>query len=180
MLHYQENFAAATETMDSNPYNLAKLLFRKGDPAGFGKPTGTAMIRRGGGWFGGIGTPPDFPRDNDVVSEEDVRAYAAALRRNGFFGPNSYYMNHTANAAYGATAKNAGKLDMPVLFIAARYDYTCECITSRLAEPMRGYCSDLTETIVDGGHWLAQERPREVNAALVRWLATRVPRVWPG
>jgi hypothetical protein len=32
---------------------------------------------------------------------------------------------------------------------------------------------------VDGGHWLAQERPREVNAVLVHWLATKVGHLWP-
>ena len=159
------------------PYALAKLLFRKGDPSGFGKPSATAQVRASGGWFGGL--VPDMPRDDDIVSEEDLSAYAAALARNGFFGPNSYYMNHAANAAYAATAKNGGRLDLPVLFIAARYDYTCESVTSRLAAPMREYCRDLTETIVDGGHWLAQDRPREVNAALVKWLATRVADFWP-
>jgi pimeloyl-ACP methyl ester carboxylesterase len=178
MLYYQEHFADATAAMDANPYNVAKLLFRKGDPCGIGKPTLTAQIRAMGGWFGG-GAPPDVPRDDDVVSEEDLSAYAAALARNGFFGPNSYYMNHAANAAYARSAKNGGRLDLPVLFIAARYDYTCESVTSRLAAPMREYCRDLTETIADGGHWLAQERPREVNAALVKWLATRVADFWP-
>jgi len=179
MLHYQEKFAAATAPMDANPYNLVRAIFRKGDPAGFRKPAMTAQVRAAGGWFGGLSAAPDLPRDDDVVSEEDLCAYAAALTRNGFFGPNSYYMNHTANAGYGAKAKNGGRLDMPALFIAARYDYTCESVTSRLAEPMRAFCADLTETILDGGHWLAQERPREVNAALIRWLATRVPEVWP-
>jgi pimeloyl-ACP methyl ester carboxylesterase len=29
----------------------------------------------------------------------------------------------------------------------------------------------LTEAVIDSGHWMAQEKPREVNAALVRWLA---------
>jgi hypothetical protein len=28
-------------------------------------------------------------------------------------------------------------------------------------------------------NWLAQEKPVEVNAALVKWLATTVPDVWP-
>ena len=178
MLYYQERFAEATAAMDADPRRLAKLLFRKGDPSGIGKPALTSQVRAMGGWFGG-GPPPDVPRDDDVVSEEDLSAYAAALARNGFFGPNSYYMNHAANAAYARTAKNGGRLDLPVLFIAARYDYTCEAVTSQLAAPMRAHCSDLTETVVDGGHWLAQERPREVNAALVKWLATRVGDFWP-
>jgi pimeloyl-ACP methyl ester carboxylesterase len=89
-------------------------------------------------------------------------------------------MNHAANAAYAARAVNGGFLDLPVLFLAAQYDYTCECITSRLAEPMRTYCRDLSSKIIASGHWLAQERPVEVNAALAHWLATRVPGAWPG
>jgi soluble epoxide hydrolase / lipid-phosphate phosphatase len=177
MRYYEESFAAATAAMEANVYNSVKLFFRKGDPSGFGKPSFSSMTRRRGGSFGG-GAAPDVPRDADVVTEEDLRAYAAALTRNGFFGPNSYYMNHDRNAAYGAAAKNGGKLDMPVLFIAARYDYVCEAVTSNLAAPMREFCSNLTETVIDGGHWLAQEKPREVNADLVHWLATCVPEAW--
>jgi pimeloyl-ACP methyl ester carboxylesterase len=176
-LHYQEDFAGSTRAMESNTYNLAKLLFRKGDPSGFGQPSATAMVRINRGWFGG--EIPSLPRDADVVSEADVCAYASALARTGFFGPNSYYMNHDANAAYAARAANGGYLDMPVLFVAAQYDYTCECITSRLAGPMRRYCRKLTESVVYSGHWMAQEKPLDVNAALARWLATSVADSWP-
>jgi len=70
-------------------------------------------------------------------------------------------------------------LSMPVLFLAARYDNTCECVESRLAEPMRAHCSALTERVVDSGHWMAQERPRELNAALIGWLRDSVPGWWP-
>jgi pimeloyl-ACP methyl ester carboxylesterase len=105
--------------------------------------------------------------------------YVSALQRNGFFGPSSWYMNHAANAAYGKTAKNDGYLDMPALFLNARYDYVCEATHSRLAEPMRNYCRNLTEVTIRSGHWMAQERPLEVNAELVKWLAIKVPGVWP-
>ena len=37
---------------------------------------------------------------------------------------------------------------------------------------MREFCAKLDEVIIDSGHW-AQERPTEVNQALVRWLTTR-------
>jgi len=36
-----------------------------------------------------------------------------------------------------------------------------------LSEPMRKACSQLTEYVVDSGHWMAQEKPHDVNAALV-------------
>ena len=178
-LFYEENFGAATDAMESSVANTIQVLFRKGDPAGQGKPSGSSEMRRDGGWFGGTGEAPAVPRDGDMVSEEDLSAYVAALERNGFFGPNSYYMNHEANAAYAERAVNDGNLDMPVLFIAAQYDYTCECTTSRLAEPMRAHCSNLTETTIQAGHWVAQERPVEVTADLVKWLATSVPGAWP-
>ena len=67
----------------------------------------------------------------------------------------------------------------PVLFLHGAYDYTCETIDSRLAEPMRHDCADLTEVIVFSGHWMAQERPIEVNAALAKWLAVKVTNAWP-
>jgi pimeloyl-ACP methyl ester carboxylesterase len=169
---YEENFAKAKAEMEANPANTAKLLFRKGDPAGRGSPTLTAMIRRNGGWFGGAEEAPDLPRDDDVVSEADLAVYAEALSRNGFFGANSYYMNHAANKAYADRSVNGGRLDLPVLFIGAAYDYTCETATSPLAEPMRELCSNLSEVEIESGHWMAQEKPTEVSAALRQWLTS--------
>jgi soluble epoxide hydrolase / lipid-phosphate phosphatase len=177
--YYEEQFDRATRVFGANPYATVKLLFRKGDPSGFGKPAATAMTRINGGWFGDLSEAPDVPMDSDVVSEADLRTYAEALERNGFFGPDAYYMNHAANAAYAARAVNGGRLDLPVLFLAAQYDYVCESVTSRLAEPMRAQCSRLDETVVYSGHWMAQERPADVNAALARWLAVRLPDLWP-
>jgi pimeloyl-ACP methyl ester carboxylesterase len=65
------------------------------------------------------------------------------------------------------------------LFLHAAYDYICETIDSRLAEPMRAHCENLTEFTVMSGHWMAQEKPSEVNAALTKWLAAQLPTLWP-
>ncbi len=178
-LFYQEHFPRATAVMEANVYNTVQLLFRKGNPAGQHQPSATSIVRKNGGWFNGAEEAPNLPRDADVVTEADLSAYASALARNGFFGPNSYYMNHDANAAYAARAVNGGYLDMPVLFIAATYDYTCECVTSRLAEPMQTYCRNLTMKQIHSGHWMAQEKPFEVNGVLVEWLVKSVPGYWP-
>jgi pimeloyl-ACP methyl ester carboxylesterase len=174
---YEENFAKACATFDASPRNMVKALFRKGDPARVGKPAPTSMVRKAGGWFGGQPVP-DVPRDADVLSEADMEAYAAALAKNGFFGPDSWYMNHKANGVYAKRAKNSGKLAMPVLFLHGAYDTTCETMTSRLPEPMRRDCADLTEAVVKSGHWMAQEKPVEVNVALAKWLATKLPNYW--
>ena len=107
-----------------------------------------------------------------------MHAYTSALKRNGFFGPDSWYMNHKPNAVYAREAVNDGYLDMPVLLLEAEYDYTCDCTGSRLSEPTKKYCRDLTVRQVQSGHWMAQEKPAEVNAHLVQWLVNRVPQVW--
>jgi pimeloyl-ACP methyl ester carboxylesterase len=177
-LFYEESFPIASAQFEANVTNTVKALFRKGSPAGRGTPARTAAVRKHGGWFGTAGQAPDVPMDTDVITETELRIYVEALERNGFFGPDSWYMNQDRNLAYAAESINAGKLDLPVLFLHARYDYVCETLDSRLAEPMRADCSDLTEMVVDSGHWMNQEQPAAVNAALAQWLVVRLPEVW--
>ena len=174
---YEESFDKAVASFEANIRNVVKVLFRKGDPARVGQPAPTSMVRKGGGWFGG-GACPDFPRDGDVITEQDFETYVASLTRNGFFGPDSWYMNHKANGAYARTSKDGGKLSMPVLFLHGAYDTTCETMRSNLAEPMRRDCSNLAEVVVKSGHWMAQEQPVAVNAALAKWLAAKLPDYW--
>ncbi len=176
---YEESFDKACKGFEANVRNTVKALFRKGDPKSAGKQSRTASVRKNGGWAGPAGFP-DLPRDPAVITEQDLEAYTAALTRNGFFGPDSWYMNHKANAAYARRAPNGGRLAMPVLFLHGAYDVTCETMVSRLPEPMRRDCADLTEVVVPSGHWMAQEQPVAVNAALAKWLASKLPDYWMG
>ena len=166
--------------LEADPAATVRALFRAGNPAGRGKPARTATIRRDGGWFGGADRAPDLPMDPAVLDAESLSHYAASLARNGFRGPNSWYRNQERNSAYAAQAPGGGRLGMPVLFMHAAHDLVCDTVGSTLAEPMRRDCGDLTEVAVASGHWMAQERPQAVNAALARWLAQRLPAAWPG
>ena len=172
---YLESFDKARTTFEANVRNTVKALFRKGDPSRQGTPNRLASVRRDGGWFGGKGAAPDVPLDRDLLTEEDLEQYAGALERNGFFGPDSWYMNAERNIAYAKRARNGGRLSLPVLFFHGLYDYTCETVRSTLAEPMREYCTGLTEVRVPSGHWMAQEKPDLVNAGLSDWLAAQFP-----
>src|SRR5207244_11519416 len=127
--------------LERSPRDTVKVLCGKGDPAARGQPARTALIRKNGGWFGGAGRAPDVPMDADVLTEADLAAYTAALERNGFFGPDSWYMNHERNTAYSEMANNNGRLTMPVLFLHGAYDLVCDTTGSRLADPMREYCA---------------------------------------
>jgi pimeloyl-ACP methyl ester carboxylesterase len=177
-LFYEESFDKARRTFEADVRNTVKALFRKGRPDGKHKPSRTAYVRKDRGWFGGADAAPDLPIDLDVLTEEDLEKYVGALKANGFFGPNSWYMNHARNVAFAKKAADGGKLRLPVLFLHGDFDYTCETMVSRLAEPMRAHCANLTEVLVQSGHWMAQEKPIAVNAAIAKWLANQLPTLW--
>lgn len=176
-LFYRESFEAASAAFDADPAASVRALFRAAPPESVGRPARTAFTRAHGGWFGGR-PAPDVPRDPDVLTEADEAAYAAALARNGFFGPDSWYVNPEANRAHALRAKATWRLEMPVLFLHGAYDAVCETLRSDFARPMREWCLDLTEDVILSGHWMAQEKPVEVNAALARWLARKLPEAW--
>lgn len=169
-LFYYENFVKAQEEMEENPERVAKLLFRKGDPNGQGQIAATALTRKNEGWFNLIGGVPDAPQDYDVVTDQDIATYAKHLTENGFFGPNSWYVNGDANQAY-FDEKSDLTLSMPALFVHATYDYVCDTTTTGFAEPMRELCKNLTEERLDCGHWMAQEKAAELNEILSNWLS---------
>jgi pimeloyl-ACP methyl ester carboxylesterase len=177
-LFYRENFAAACAAFEGDVRATIRALFRRGDPARKGQPARTASVRANGGWFGPQRVAPQLPRDAAVLAAEDEDRYVAALERNGFFGPDSWYMNAEANTAFAKSAEPHWQLAMPVLFLHGAYDYVCETLQSRLAEPMRAHCARLSERIVPSGHWMAQEQPVQVNAALAQWLAKEFPGLW--
>ena len=172
---YVENFERITKSFDANVAGTVRALFRAADASAATKPSRSASIRKMGDWFGGAGSAPDLPLDTRVVSESDAAAYTAALARNGFFGPDSWYMNGPRNADYAKTSVNGGRIDMPVLFLHASYDAICMTEGTKLPEPMRAACSNLTERSIACGHWVAQEKPVEVNRALVAFIAAQRP-----
>ncbi|WP_019201114.1 alpha/beta fold hydrolase [Tsukamurella sp. 1534] len=178
-VHYLKAFDEVTAYFESDVAGLIAALFRSGAPSHLDGPAPTALISRNGGWFGG-GPVPTMAPDPAVLTAEDHAIYTAAFQRNGMAGPNSWYVNGVADAEYADRELDGGRIGVPALFLHGRYDATLETVRSRLAEPMRAACADLTEVVVESGHWMAEERPADVNAALVRWLATRVPDRWPG
>jgi pimeloyl-ACP methyl ester carboxylesterase len=181
ILFYEESFEKARRDFEANLPNFLRLIFRRGDPSSVGQPSLLAWIRKNGGWFemfGGV--VPELPIDPEVLTAEDLASYVEGLSQSGMFGPASWYMNGTRNVAFAKEAQNGGRIDLPVLFLHAAYDTVCETLRSRLAEPMRRHSTNLTERVVESGHWMQQERPAAVNALLAAFIAEKLPAVWPG
>jgi len=170
---YQTNFEDAKAAFEANVENTVRALFRSAIPEMAEYPSMTATVTARGGWFGpdGAGAPP-LPRDKKVLSESHEQFYVEALERNGFSGPDAWYLNDDANRAYAHGAKDNWILKMPILFIHARHDFICATIDTPLVEPMRSNCTNLSEEIIDAGHWVAQEKPDECNHTITNWLSS--------
>jgi pimeloyl-ACP methyl ester carboxylesterase len=177
-LFYAEDLEGASAAWEKDIVATVRTLFRAGSADDVGRPAFTAGVRARGGFFGPGAGAPALPRDAAVFSAVEESAYVAALTRNGFKGPDSWYVNAERNMAFAERARERWRLEMPVLFLHAAYDSICETRTSRLAAPMRQWCDDLEEAVVASGHWMAQEKPLEVNAALSQWLARKCPAIW--
>jgi epoxide hydrolase A/B len=109
------------------------------------------------------------PRRPDWLPEEDLQVYVDAFERTGFEGGLSWYRNIDRNWERSAHLADR-PIERPALFVVGSEDPVRRFMP---AEAMDGWVTDLREVVVlDGaGHWIQQERPGEVNAALLRFLA---------
>ena len=76
----------------------------------------------------------------------DFDALVETFRATGFRSGNAWYMNDTTNIAYAHAAPDGGRLRRPVLFVNGEFDGICDITRSRLSEPMRRTCPDLSVT----------------------------------
>lgn len=170
-LFYRERFGRAARAFEADVGATISALYRRNGGRHAGQPAPTARVRANGGWFGPAGRASAMPRDETMLSQADFDAIVAAFEATGFAGANAWYMNDAANLAYAAEAPDFGRLRLPALFLHAARDDVCSTAHSRLAEPMREDCANLTEVTIDAGHELMLERPEEVNQAIAGWLA---------
>lgn len=173
-LNHRENFARTASQSEADVEATFAFFFRAGTPDGAGEPAPFASIRANGGFFGPSGRPTKMPRDTTMMNQTDFDTFVAAFRRTGLSGADSWYMNNDANLDYAREAPDFGRLTLPVLFLHAVWDTVCETVRSRLADPMRADCADLTEVSMEGGHTLMIERRDEVNIAIGEWLAAKM------
>lgn len=107
------------------------------------------------------------------MTEADLDVYAEAFERTGFAGGLSYYRNLDRNAELTRDWTDR-KVTQPAFFLTGSRDPVALFMP---AQGMDGWVTDLRASVVlDGaGHWVQQERPDEVNAALLSWLGEVAP-----
>jgi pimeloyl-ACP methyl ester carboxylesterase len=118
-----------------------------------------------------FGAEPDVMGEA-ILTEEELRVYVDAFGRTGFEGPLNWYRNLARN--WVDTQGKPDRIDQPALMISAANDFF---LPPNATLGMERIVADLEKHVVtDCGHWIQQERPREVNALLLDWLARRMVR----
>jgi len=104
------------------------------------------------------------------LTEKDIDIFTEAFERTGFRGGVNWYRNIDRN--WGLTSFLSGaRIHQPSLFIAGELDGVI--VFSRGAfDRLEQSMPNLTEKVLipGAGHWIQQERPREVNDRMIQFL----------
>lgn len=129
------------------------------------------FITEGKGFLGNIPPVLTLP---DWISEADIATFAEAYQKSGFRGGLNWYRNLDRNWDLTAPWQGA-QIHQPSLFIAGSKDSVVTGLigAKRVNELERVLPNLRQKLIIEGaGHWVQQERPNEVNAALIAFLGS--------
>jgi pimeloyl-ACP methyl ester carboxylesterase len=132
------------------------LKLEAANPPGVMGPAGGGILDR----------LPDRPHGS-FLTDADFEVFVRAFERSGFRGPLNWYRNFDRN--WEESAGILQRVDQPALMICAEKD---PVLPPWMASGMKKSVPNLTRTIIikDCGHWTQQEKPEEVNQALIDFL----------
>nr|AYM54131.1 alpha/beta hydrolase fold protein [Chondromyces catenulatus] len=173
-LYFQEPGVAEAELERDVRATLRKILFAASGEAGprkdgDGTPNPFSMVSRRDGLLGSLPSPPSLP---PWLTEADLDTYTEAFKASGFRGGLNFYRNLDRN--WELEAAFAGlRVTVPALYLVGERDVGLSIPGMReIIDDMQALVPNLRDTITlpGCGHWVPQERPEEVNAALLSFL----------
>ena len=139
-----------------DPPRLDPAAIRNAPPGVFGAAGGGLLERL-----------PDRPHGK-FLTDEDFEVFVRAFTQTGFRGGLNWYRNIDQN--WEDSASLPERIQQPALMITAELDVV---LRPELAEGMKEWVPNLRKTVLvkGAGHWTQQEKPLEVNAAVLEFLA---------
>ena len=177
-LYFQEPGVAEAELERDPRATVRNMLYgASGDgaaaaraaAASSGASPNLGMVPKGGGFLRGSGAPATLPA---WLSEADIDFYAGEFKRSGFRGGLNYYRNIDRNWELTAAFADV-KVTVPALYVAGDRDMVVSFPgTDQLLANLKQFVPALRDIqmLAGCGHWTQQERPGEVNAAIIDFV----------
>ncbi len=172
-LYFQEPGVAEAELERDPRATMRRVLYwSSGDSP---RPTvrvgagDVGMVPRGGGVLSGREAPAALP---PWLTEADIDFYAGEFTRAGFRGGLNWYRNIDRNWELLAAWAGAN-VTVPALYVVGERDLVLAFRgMDQLLSSLKQFVPNLRQTIIlpGCGHWIQQERPTEVNAAVLEFL----------
>ncbi len=162
---YFQDEGVAEKELEADPARSMRLILyaASGDappaPGFIGKPKGSGLLD-------GMNDPKPLP---SWLTPADIDYYASEFKRAGFRGGINRYRNMDRDWEELPQLASA-RITQPALFVAGEKDGVVALNPSGI-ETMKQNCDNVKVVMLPGaGHWTQQERPAEVNAALIEFL----------
>ena len=178
MLYFQQPGLAEAEFERDPRVTVSNMLYgASGDgvvaiaaaaPSSGAAPS-LGMVPRGGGMLRGAGAPATLPA---WLSEADLDFYAGEFKRSGFRGGLNYYRNLDRNWELMAPFADV-RVTVPAIYIAGDRDLVVSSPgMDQFLSNLKHFVPALRNMLMlpGCGHWTQQERPSEVNAALLEFI----------
>ncbi len=167
-LYYQDVGVADAEYERDPKLTLQSTFYTMSGDAPRGRPD-PRMLQPGKGALDNLINPDRLPA---WLTEADLDYMVADIRRTGFRGALNWYRNADRN--WELLAPWAGApIRQPALFIAGSEDHVIHGPLGKgPLEALKANVPNLrAQLIIEGaGHYIQQERPQQVNAALIEFL----------
>ena len=166
-LYFQQPGVAEAELEADVRASLRKIYY---SASGEGRTAAPRAVKPADAkYLDGLVDPNPLP---DWLTPDDLDYYAGEFSSSGFRGPLNRYRTSEIDFAQQAEIANR-RVEQPAAFIAGSLDPVLSFLPGiDLVARMREHVTDLrlVRIIDDAGHWVQQERPAEVNAALLEFL----------
>jgi pimeloyl-ACP methyl ester carboxylesterase len=173
-LYFQTPGVAEAELERDVRATIRRLLYAASGDFPPIEATGSArgdvgMVPRHGGFLDLMPDPDPLP---PWLTAADVELYAGEFARTGFRGGLNWYRNSDRNWELLAPFAGA-RITVPALYVAGDRDMVVAFRgMDQLIPDLAKFVPGLRRTLMlpGCGHWTQQERPREVNAAMIAFL----------
>jgi pimeloyl-ACP methyl ester carboxylesterase len=170
MVYFQQPGVADAELDRDRTATFRRVLSSGSGGLPFGDAgSGLPIVPPGGGFLDLCPEPASLPA---WLSPQDIDIFAAQYADSGFTGPLNWYRNLDRNWELTGAWHHASVL-VPALYVAGEEDLVLRFPGAREGlGQLAGAAPRLREPVLlpGCGHWTQQERPEEVNAAVIGFL----------